>query len=203
MSNSGFHEKMDAFDLIITALKDHEKRLDAISNRLKSMINEVKTEIDKIGVVKKEERRIEPPAVKKAPLVICNKWNEFKDRCKGAKIVTFEVEKNFFHVYSMVSGDVFRYSEGLPNKRLKVVEEQSCFSIDKASLNNIDLLQFLIEGRLKCGLSLSIKSSRTVLSEKQFLFELSYDFNPDEVKEFFSGELSVSKGDVVEGKITY
>jgi len=37
-ATSGFNEKIDAFDLIINALKDHEKRLDEISHRLESLV---------------------------------------------------------------------------------------------------------------------------------------------------------------------
>ena len=200
-SDSDFPEKMDALDLIITALKDHEKRLDDLYQRLEDIVNSLETE--RRGTEKKDERKVESSPTKKAPIVVCNKWDEFKSRCKGARVVTFEIEENIFHVYSMVDGEVFRYSESLPNRGLKGVEDQSSFSIDKTSLSNVDLLQFLIDGKLRCGLSLSIKSSRTVLSENQFLFELSYSFNPDEVKEFLSGELGVSKDSVVEGKITY
>lgn len=198
--NTGFSEKLDTLDLMINVLKDHEKRLDELSHRLENICRGLSAE--EIEVEKKEETRTEPPRVRKGPLVICNKWNEFKDVCRGTKIVAFEIEGKFFHTYSMVNDDVFRYSEDLPDKKLKVVEEESYFSIDKASLSNIDLLQFLIQGKLKCGLSLLIKSSRTALSGKQFLFELSYNFDPDEVKDFLSRELSTSKSNVVEGKIT-
>lgn len=198
---SGFNEKMDTLDLIINALKDHEKRLDDISQRLEDLVKGLSIDAHEAG--KKEEQKIEPLRAKKGPLVICSRWEEFKNVCKDAKIVAFEVEENLFYAYSMVGGDVFRYSEELPNKKLKVMEDQSSFSIDKTSLNNIELLQFLITRRLRCGLSLSIKVSRTALSEKQFLFELSYDFDRDEVKEFLSRELNVPKSSIVEGKITY
>jgi hypothetical protein len=84
---------------------------------------------------------------------------------------------------------------------VRVVEDEDSFTIDKDSVKDIDALQFLIDGRLKCGLSLSVKSSRTQLMEKEHLFELSYELS--EVKEFLSKELSVSKRKVVEGKLTY
>ncbi len=204
-SDSGFSEKMDAIDLIVTALKDHEKRLDTLSRRLESICKSLSIyEVyEKIEVEKKEEKRAEPSPARKGPSVICNNWNEFRAVSRGAKTVAFEIERNLFHVYSMVNEDVFRYSEDLPVEKLRVVEEESSFSIDKAYLINIDLLEFLIQGKLKCGLSLSIKSLRTALSDKQYLFELSYDFDPNEVKVFLSRELSTSKSNIVEGKINY
>jgi hypothetical protein len=117
-------------------------------------------------------------------------------------MVAFEIEGNRFHIYALVDENVFRYQETLPHTALKVVEEQASFTIDKKTLSHIDFLQFLIEGRLKCGLSLSIKSSRTVLKETEYLFELNYNLVPEEVKTFLSRELGVRKDKIVEGKIT-
>jgi len=229
-SNSGFPEKMEFLDLVITALKEHEKRLDTLSHRLENltstlMLNQLegltKSLVpDKTGTAKREERKIEleasmraSPTAKRderkeletangAPLVICSNWNDFKNKCRNAKTVTFEVENNFFHVYSVAGEDIFQYSERLPEKRLKVTQEESSLSIDKMSLYNVDLLQLIINGRLKCGLKLSIKSTKTVLTENQFILDLSYSFSPDEVKEYFSKELGTAKNDVLEGKIT-
>ncbi len=118
-------------------------------------------------------------------------------------MVAFEVDENRFRVSVLVDSDVFTYEETLPNTTFKVVEEQSIFSIDRDALNHIDSFQFLIEGKLKCGLTLSITSARTLLKEKEHLFELRYGFKPDDVKAFLSRELGVAKDKVVEGKITY
>lgn len=197
----GFNEKIDTLDLIINALKDHEKRLDAISERLENLVKGQSTEARETE--RAVEQKIDHPTAKKVPLIVCSKWDEFKKVSKDAKIVAYEVEDSFFYAYSMVGEEVFRYSEDLPNRKLKVVEDQSAFRIDKTSLGNIELLQFLITRRLRCGLSLSMKISRTALSEKQFLFELNYDFDDDLVREFLSGELNVSQSSIVEGKITY
>ena len=199
-SDSGYAEKLDALDLIINALKDHEKRLDELSHHLESICQGLS--IKETEAREKEESRIEPPQARKAPFVVCNKWNEFMHLSKGAKIVTYEIEGTSFYVYSMVDENVFRYSEDLPDKRLKVLEEESCFSIDKTSLSKIDLLQILIQGKLECGLHLIVKSLSTTPSGKHILLELSYDFDPDEVKDFLARELGISKSNVVEGKIT-
>ncbi len=198
-SDSGLPEKMDALDLIINALKEHEKRLDDLSHRLESVFVTLQTG----EVAKKEEEKIETPKAKRAPLLICERWNEFKDMCRGAKTAAFQVERNFFHVYSTLDEGVLTYSENLPDIKLKVTDEDSQFSIDKSSLNSIELLQFLIEGKLRCGLRLALRSSKTALPGKRFLVELRYEFNPDEMKGFLSRELGISKSNIVEGKITY
>ncbi len=201
-SNSGYREKMDALDLIMNALKDHEKRLDEISYRLEQAFKEVKTGEPSPTEVAQETKIEEAPPRKRAPQVIFSKWSEFKGTCQNATMVAFEVEGNRFHVYTLVDEGVFMYEETLPHTTFKVVEEPSSFTIDKDVMNHIDAFQFLIEGKLKCGLTLSIKSSRTVFKETEYLFELNYNLVPDEVKTFLSRELGVLKDKIVEGKIT-
>jgi hypothetical protein len=202
-SDSGYHEKMDALDLIMNALKDHEKQLDEISHRLEQAFKEVTTRKPSTIEVAPEAQRREAPPRKRTPQVIFNKWNEFKDTSQDATMVAFEVEGNLFQVYAMVDDGVFTYEETLLHTTFKVVEEPSRFTIDKDFINNIDAIQFLLEGKLKCGLILSIKSSKIPLTEREYLFELRYDFKSDKVKEFLSRELEVSKDNIVEGKITY
>ena len=202
-SDSGYREKMDALDLIMNALKDHEKRLDEISYRLEQAFEEVKRGEPREVEGAREIQRIETPPRMKAPQVLFSKWSEFKGTCKDGTMVAFEVDENRFHVSVLVDRGVFTYEETLPNTTFKVVEEPSSFSIDKDTLNHIDALDFLIEGKLKCGLTLAITSARTLLKENEYLFELRYGFKPDEVKAFLSRELGVTKNKVVEGKITY
>ena len=197
---SDFNEKFDALDLVMNALRDHEKKLDDISHRLESLFDGQL--IDKSKVVRKEEQLIETPMAERIPLVIFRKWNEFKNTCSGARRATFEIENNFFHVYAMINGDIFRYSEKLPNK-LKIIEEQSYFLIDKSCLTSIDSLQFLINRRLKCGVNLAIKSSRIVSMEKQSLLEVVYDIDASAAKNFLSNEMDIPKKGIFEGKITY
>jgi hypothetical protein len=201
-SDSGYREKMDALDLIMNALKDHEKRLDEISHRLEQAFEEVKTGEPSRVKGAREVQRIEAPPRMRSPQVLFSKWSEFKTTCKDGTMVAFEVDENRFHVSVLVDEGVFTYEETLPNTTFKVVEEQSSFSIDRDTLNHIDSFQFLIEGKLKCGLTLSIKSSRTVLKETEYLFELNYDLDPDEAKTFLSRELGILKDKIVEGKIT-
>jgi hypothetical protein len=201
-SDSGYREKMDALDLIMNALKDHEKQLDEISHRLEQTIKKKKTGEPSTIEVVEEAQKIEASPRKRSPLVIFSKWSEFKGTCQDAKMVAFEIEGNRFHVYALVDENVFIYEEILPQTSFTVVEEQSSFSIEKDALNHIDVLNFLIEGKLKCGLTLSIKSSRILLKETKYLFKLNYNLEPEEVKTFLSRELDVRKDKIVEGKIT-
>ena len=199
--NTGFHEKMDALDLIINALLDHEKQLDAISHRLENLTSH--TTLTEKSYVTPEVQSIEPRVVEKPPRIVFHNWYEYTAACRGATMAAFEVEENRFHVYTLVDGRTYTYVEVLPETQMKVSEEPTHLSIDKASLSTIDRFHFLIGGQLKCGLTLSIESSRTLLKENEYLFELQHHLEPDEVKTFLSKALNVSKEQVVEGKITF
>jgi len=203
--DSEFNEKMDTLDLIITALKDHEKRLDDISNRLEDLFNILSINEEK--PTKTEEPKKESAEAKEQPSIVCSKWNEFKTICKDAKIAAFEVEDKFFNVYSKTNGEIIKYTEELPrlyrNNKLKVVEEESGFIIDKESIENIEQLRFLIDRRLNCGLTVLVRGTKNILNDNQFIFELTYDLDPREIREFLSKELGIPKGSIIEGKITY
>lgn len=201
-SDSRYREKMDALDLIMNALKDHEKRLDAISHRLEQAFKNVKSGEPSTVMEAREVQRIESPTRTRTPQIILSKWSEFKWTCHNATMVAFDVEGNRFNVSTLVDGGVFTYEEILPDTTFTVVEEPSSFSINKDALNHIDALDFLVEGKLKCGLTLTIKSSRTLLTKREHLFKLRYGFKPDEVKAFLSRELGITKKKIVEGKIT-
>jgi len=198
--NSGFHEKMDALDLIINALLGHEKRLDAISHRLEELASHISLK-ERARVAK--DTKFEPRVVEKPPQVVFNNWSEYTTTCRGTTMVAFEVEGNRFHVYTLVDGRVFTYVETLPETRMKVSEDPTRIFIDKTFLNTVDRFQFLIDGRLKCGLTLSIEVSRILLKENEHIFELRYDFKSNAIKEFLSKELGVAKDKIVEGKITF
>ena len=205
---SGFDDEgINAFDLVINALKAHEKQLDEISERLDEIAKRMEILLagelyEKNKVERTEEQKVTTRPTKMGPTIICTEWRAFKETCLGSRRVTFQIAENSFQVHAISNGDIFRYAEDLPNQ-IKIVEDQSYFSIDKSSFRSLDSLQFLFDRRLKCGLSLLIKSSIDVSIEKQFLIKLVYNLDVNEVKKFLSNELGVSIKEVVEGRITY
>jgi hypothetical protein len=183
-SDSGYHEKMDALDLIMNALKDHEKQLDEISHRLEQAFKKVKPGKPSTIEVAEETQRIEATPRNRTPQLIFNKWSEFKDTCQEAKMIAFDLEGNRFQIYAMMDEGVFTYDETLPHTTFKVVEEPSRFTIDKDTLTHVDAIQL------------------TLLKEREYIFKLKYDLEPDEVKVFLSRELGVLKDKIFEGKVT-
>jgi hypothetical protein len=203
-SNAGFHEKMDALDLVINALLDHEKRLDAISHRLETLAS--RTTRPKRAQRPPEEQRRAPPeprVVDQPPHVLFHNWSEFATTCRGAAMAAFELTASHFAVYALRENHVFTYEEGLPDQRVKVSEDSSHLTIDKASVKTIDAFLFLLGRRLRCGLPLAIESAQTCLKDNEYLFELHYTLEPEAVKTFLSQALHVASDKIVEGQITF
>ena len=197
-SGSEYGDKWDTIDLIITALKEHEKRLDSVYNKFETLV-------DKFSA--KEPTR-EPAAVRRRKrvsesliFISCEKWQDFKSKCKGASVITFEIYDNTFSVCVRLKRDIFRYSEKIPRNTYKLVNEKKQYLVDKFYIEDLEN-QMFFNGTLKCGLKLSTKTTKTALNDREFQITLDYDLDSDAAKEFLSKELSVSKENIVEGRIT-
>jgi len=197
-SGSEYGDKLDTIDLIITALKEHEKMLDSVYNKLETLIDKfsVKGPTQEPAIVRDRER------VSKGLLFIsCKKWQDFKSKCKGASVITFEMCDDAFFVYVQLKGDVFRYSEKIPQNTFKLVDEGKQYLVEKFYIEDVENPPFF-NGTLRCGLKLSIRTTKMALTDREFQITLNYDLDSTVAKEFLSKELSVSKENIVEGRIT-
>lgn len=200
-----FPEKMDALDLIINALKDHEKRLDEISHQLQNVLQD--------AVPRTPELEEAPPRVSTQktrslqtrtmlPRIQCSDWHEFLAQFKHQKatLVTYHIDENSFTVSSMTDDFVLMYTESLPQKRLQVAEDATRFSFDKETLDTLDLLEVIINRQLKCGLALAI-TSQTVFENGQQYVILTFTIAPTAVKNFLNKQLGIPKKNIVAGNI--
>lgn len=203
--SQGFPEKMDALDLIINALKDHEKRLDEISHQLQNVLQD--------AVPRTPELEEAPPHVSTQktrslqtrttlPRIQCSDWHEFLTQFKHQKaaLVTYHIDENSFTVSSMTDDFVLMYTEPLPQKRLQVTEDVTRFSFNKETLDTLDLLEIIINRRLKCGLALAI-TSQTVFENGQQYVVLTFTISPTAVKNFLKKQLGIPKKNIVAGNI--
>lgn len=207
-SDSGYREKMDALDLIMNALKDHERQLDRLARQLEQAFKAAKARAPSPRDIESEQQPQLQPQLREAlprqrvPHILVRAWSEFQRTCQAATRVAFEVTGNRFRVSAVGKDAVFTYEEILPNTPLKVVEEASHLTLDRNALLDTDALRFLIEGRLRCGLVLTIRSVSTRLNEREALVDLQYRYVADEVKGFLSKELGVPTDRILEGTIT-
>lgn len=197
-SGSDYGDKLDTIDLIITALKEHEKMLDSVQAKLEKLV-------DKVSV--KESVR-EPVAARGLErfsegllFISCKKWRDFKSKCKRASVITFEICDNTFFVCVQLKGNIFRYSEKIPQNTFKLVNEGKQYLVEKFYIEDVEN-QLFFNGTLKCGLKLLTKPTKTDLTDQEFQITMNYDLDSALAKEFLSKELSVSKENIIEGRIT-
>jgi len=113
-TSSGSKEKMNVLDLIIETLQEHEKHLDRLTERLQSLIEALSTKVEKEKPTKPSaplgKIRPEPPQIGfSLPAVECARWNDFKERSKEAKVVTFEIDDRGLIVSYAHAGVVYKY----------------------------------------------------------------------------------------------
>ena len=203
--SQGFPEKMDALDLIINALKDHEKRLDEISHQLQNVLQDAvprTPELEEASshVSTQKTRSLQTRTT--LPRIQCSDWHEFLTQFKHQKatLVTYHIDENSFTVSSMTDDFVLMYTEPLPQKRLQIAEDATRVSFNKETLDTLDLLEIIINRRLKCGLALAI-TSQTVFENGQQYVILTFTISPTAVKNFLKKQLGIPKKNIVAGNI--
>jgi hypothetical protein len=203
--SQGFPEKMDALDLIINALKDHEKRLDEISHQLQNVLQDAvprTSELEEAPPRDSTQKTRSLQTRTTLPRIQCSDWHEFLTQFKHQKatLITYHIDENSFTVSSMTDDFVLMYTEPLPQKRLQVTEDATRFSFDKETLDTLDLLEVIINRRLKCGLALTI-TSQTVFENGQQYVILTFTISPTAVKNFLNKQLGIPKKNIVAGNI--
>jgi hypothetical protein len=197
-SESESKAKIDALDLVINVLKEHEKGLDRLVERLEALVNTLKKVAE--GKVSPAEKEIMEAHVR-LPAVQCEKWEDFKEKSKGMRMVAFEAEKDHFTVYSASDAEAYTYSEDLPCCSFQLKEKENHFSVEKILFSHVNDLPTIFEKRLMCGLEVFIKNSKILSPDGNWIVELTCSIDPEGVRAWLSRELNISEKNIVMGKI--
>jgi len=190
-----YSEKMNALDLVINVLKDHEKRLDELLWKLEAIIE--------TRSVKAKENKLEGSEASSPPemrMTLCKSWKEFKERSIGAKQIAFKVEEKSLTIDSLTNGEGYRYVETL---RMPIDRVGLHIKGYEQEMSNVENIVGIFKKRLKCGLQASINSLKFRSPEGEEIFVLIYDIDPEAVRSWLSKELRVPEGDIEIGKIIF
>jgi hypothetical protein len=187
--------KMNALDLVINVLKDHEKRLDELLWKLEAII-----ETRGVEAKEKKFKGSEEPSPLEMHMTLCKGWREFKERSIGAKQAAFKVEEKTLTIDSLTNGEGYRYVENL---RMPIDRVSLHIKGCEEDINNVENIVGVFKKRLKCGLQASIKSLKFRSPEGEEILVLIYDIDPETVKSWLSKELRIPEGDIKTGKIIF
>ena len=184
-------DKVDIIDLLISLLRDHEKKLDEISYRLEKLAEGGQP------LTYPEEPEIKPSISGISLTVTISKWSDYRERCRGSQLITFKITETSIHVASLIGSILYIYEEQIPSITLTRKDDGS------TKMNILDLAntQTALSGKLDCELALETTSfESTVDGEKVSI--IKYTVSNETAKNWLASHLEVDVSHIIEGELS-
>jgi len=189
----GFDEKIDVIDLIINVLKDHEKRMDELISRLEV------TQTPNRALPYRDYRQ---SSLSRAIVTIeISKWQDFREKCTTASLITYEIINMGFYVFALVNGIVYNYFEEIPEMEIKYNKKEDKVQIESIDISTADLMQVALRGKLDCGLELSKREYNIEINNEVSMRKISYTIDSNTVKEWLAYQIGIDEKQIIQGKI--
>jgi len=184
-------DKVDIIDLLISLLRDHEKKLDEISYRL-----------EKLADSQESLSPIEEPGITSRISGInftaeVSKWLDFSKLCRGSEIVAIKILETSLRISSIIGSILFVYEEQIPSVTLNRRNDGS------THMNILDLanIQTALSGKLKCGLTLETASFDSILEGKNVSI-IRYSVSIETAKNWLADQLNIDTSRIIEGELS-
>ncbi len=184
-----FDEKMDAIDLIINVLREHEKSLDELVSRLEELVSRAAQE--------GEGARVERPIIR----ALVREWKEFKERCTGARIASFEVQDKHLRVSALKGGVLHLYEEAIPDMEIRFKEREKRLLIEEVELGGRELVPAALRGRLNCGLEVTVRGEETRMPDGASLYRIVYDVEAERARSWLANQLKMDPKNIIHGRL--
>ncbi len=185
-----FDERVDAFDLILKVLQDHEKNLDT----LVSQMGETLTQSQTTGTGQIHGNN--------SYKVVLRRWSEFRERCMKSELVAFDMFEDKFQVTVVKNGSFYAYSETIPEVTIKMEKEGDKVLIEGDELMGHKDVSYIFNGKLQCGLAVSTRKGKVNLPNGDVVHKIIYEVDPEEASKWLSDEMKTDKKSIVFGSIT-
>jgi len=183
-------KSFDVLDFIINLLKEHERTLDNLVERL-----------DSIAERKALEPRYKPPMEGIGVRVVLRRWDEFRRRCADAELFSFLIENGSLKVTALAGGTLNVYSEKLPEVETLYRTEGGQFRFEAMEAEEVDHVVKALKGTLDCGVELATNVIEVPQQEGAPTKVVSYSVDPRYVREWLCREMGVDPSSVVEGEL--
>lgn len=185
-----FDERVDAVDLILKVLKDHEKSLDTLVSQMGETLTQ--SQAPAAGQVQGHNRY----------KVVLHRWSEFREMCIKSELVAFDIIGNKFNVTVIKNSGSCAYSETIPEVTIKLEKEGDKVQIEGDEFMGHKDVSYIFNGKLQCGLAVSTRKGKVTLPNGDVVHKIMYEVDPDEATKWLSDELKTDKKSIIYGSIT-
>ncbi|HDJ21574.1 MAG TPA: hypothetical protein ENF19_00030 [Candidatus Bathyarchaeota archaeon] len=172
-------EKVEVMDLIIDVLKEHERSLDELVERVELLLAN-------------GER---PDSPLQRARVSLRDWKDFKRMAAGSGLVCFDMDESAFHCELLVGGVVYSYTEEVPQVRVQPEEG------GRVVISGLNLTGIGEDPPLAASLSMGLKIHPRSVQETPEGGQVVFGLDADYCRSWLSKELGVREELIVQGTL--
>lgn len=192
--SSDSDSRVDILDLLINLLKEYEQKMDELTYRLETLLNEQSSQT-------KTKRNA--PERFNGVVVLIDSWDEFKKQCTGALLVALTIDERIFSVTAKVRNILFSYEEKIPN--LELYKKNGIADQKETSyvVTDPSLTLKSISGVLDCGLQLERRIIESSLREGGFVQRVIYYVDTKKTKLWLVDQLNIDESSIFYGRLYF
>ena len=193
-SGNDYDGRMDFLEILITTLKDHEKKLSEVADGFEKNVSDLKNSLKNVQ---------SSPSEAAAATIQCSDWKEFRREVKAAPIATFSFRDNLFTVSAFSNEQIYAYSEPLPVREFRVKREGARYVLDGLIVDSLDAAPLTFGQALCCGLGGVFVTSTHLLNDGTCVFRATLCVEPSQTRDWLCKELDISGSKILQGKISH
>ena len=182
---------LDILDLIINQLREHERKIDMIGERLES--------IAELDVLSHRPRHLSESVYLR---ITMKKWGDFKRRCENAELLSFLVDKKNLKIMARIGNNLNVYYEMLPEVNILCKTDDNILHLEVNEINNLGHFIKAFRGELECGLRLKTEVIEVKNRDEVPTRIIFYSTSSKDVKRWLCNEMSVDPSFVIEGEMS-
>jgi len=183
-------DRVDMLDLLINLLKEHEQKMDELTYRLETLLDE--------RTPPTEPPRRTPGRIS-GVVARVSSWREFKRQCTGAHSVAVEINERTFKVTALTRNILFAYEEEIPVLEItqRYGGRETTYAVTDASLTLKSLM-----GTLDCGLELDRRVIDSTLPDGGAVQRVVHYVDPGTARSWLADQLVVEESSIILGALS-
>jgi len=190
--SSDSDDRVDMLDLLINLLKEHEQKMDKLTDRLESLLEESRVPIES------SRRPLEGIG---GVVARVSSWGEYKRQCTGALSVAVEIDERVFKVTALSRNILFAYEEEIPILEVTQGDEEGSMKTTY-TVTDASLTLKALRGSLNCGLKLNRRVIDSSLLYGEVSQRVIYYVDLGAAKSWLADQLAVEEASIILGSLS-